>query len=85
MEQAVRKWSKGSAMLIVAVGPHIRDRRESSTRGGTSSKKPSYHRSRWIRFMGNGKLGLQVEMAVREWFRMLCDRVHDMDLHVPRL
>jgi len=39
VEQAVRKWSKGPALMITPVGPHIRDRSEGSTRGGTSSKK----------------------------------------------
>jgi hypothetical protein len=85
VEQAVRKWSKGPALVIVPVSPHIRDRSEGRMTGGTSSKKPSYFRSRWIRCMGNGKSGLQVEMAVREWFRMLCDKIHDMDLRAPGL
>jgi len=85
VEQAVRKWSKGPALMIAPVGRHIDHRSEGSTREGTSSGKPSYHRSRWIRCMGNGKSGLQVEMAVREWIRMLCDKAHDMDLRASGL
>jgi len=46
VEQAVRKWSKGPALMIAPVGRHIDHRSEGSTREGTSSGKPSYHRSR---------------------------------------